>query len=86
MLVQLTAQKKCWVITKFVGNEHHNHDLNEVIAASLSKNRSAVLKDPNVAATAKLLFKGGVKPCKVRPLLKAMVCGQVTARDLQNFR
>ncbi|KAK3911695.1 Protein FAR1-RELATED SEQUENCE 5, partial [Frankliniella fusca] len=36
--------------------------------------------------TAKLLFEGGVKPSKVRSLLRDYGCGRVNARDLANLR
>ncbi|XP_052123901.1 uncharacterized protein LOC113205304 isoform X1 [Frankliniella occidentalis] len=82
--VHLKASKTELVVDKF--EPEHNHRCDEKFFSALPKIRRRRLQDPKVRATTELLFKAGVKPCKIRSLLRSMDCGQIQQRDLANER
>ncbi|XP_034233441.1 uncharacterized protein LOC117640701 isoform X2 [Thrips palmi] len=84
VMVHLIANKTALVVKKII--TQHNHTCDQAYFKALPKTRRSNLNDDKATSTAKLLFKGGVKPSVVRSVLRDMGCGEVTQRDLANLR
>ncbi|KAK3918466.1 Protein FAR1-RELATED SEQUENCE 5, partial [Frankliniella fusca] len=80
-LLHLISTRTKLVVEKLV--EEHNHECSQETYLSLpEKSRLSQEHTEKV----KLLFKGGVKPAKVRALLRDYGAGRVDARYLSNLR
>ncbi|KAK3917749.1 Tryptophan synthase alpha chain [Frankliniella fusca] len=82
-MLQLISTKTKLRVTKFIAG--HTHGVSESGYMSLPDIRKNALQG-QAEETAKLLFEGGVKPSKVRSLLRDYGCGRVNACDLANLR
>lgn len=83
--VHLIAGKKNLVVKSLI-LDGHTHECSSQVYSALPTVRRQVLNSGDNKSTAAMLFKAGVKPCKIRVLLRDMGGGVLNARDLQNYR
>jgi len=83
-MIKFIANKKSLVVTEFISEHSHKCYLNFYHAVPQTRRKK--LANPELQNKVKLLFKAGVKPCKVRTILREDGCGKVTQRDLANLR